>query len=524
MRLTLAPRLLLVLTVIYLTVEVAFTSYLIEVLGSAPSSDEVHWVESVGRTLTGVALALVLVPLALPRLARFVPEGRWWAVALIGAGLGAACIVVARQGIERLVTVLTDRTSAEARRNALVVNAGVARIHALEDGKPTLLVNDVFLPDSLRESIEGRVVLAALPFLLANTGEIEERLTPALEQAARERIAAEYGNPARLFNQSYVPLMRDYARALYDGYAEAANQARKAKRDQLRQADEAWDSYVRSVSRYRLTPAEVADTPRYRERASKDLRKQIPSAPVGWVPRQREDFDALFGEEIGKAYRQAIQQLGFTPGRFRAIEDYAQSVMPAAFFAHPHTRELWGVKVSEKVSDAPLADRLGTFGPRLGGTAVFAAFERELYGPLIGERIEEEVGRLKAEIAAYAGGGRLGEDAYAAMKVIVVVPIAILFSMLGAAGHTLKGLYLAGRSLGLPARAMGMTVLVTAAGAIVAASAATPGLTEARPEVKRMMGDLERRVSPALIRFVVVGQTAIYPMGRTVRQMFSKAG
>ncbi len=270
------PLILLALTVGYLAIEVAFTSYLIEFLGSAPSQDEIHRVERVGRTLTGLALALFIFPLILGRLRRL-PR---WGTAGVIAAVTLGSIGLAQLAIEQLVVRTTERTSAEERRVALIATAGVNRIHAQDDGAPVLLVNDSFLPDVLRGTIEGRVILAALPFLLANTQAVERRLVDVLTKAAEERIRIGYGTPEKIFNQAYVPLVGEYVGGLYDAYVTAANQARTAMRDRIERSDA---SGMAMCGAWRRTGSCLTRSPRHRgtargsrrrsARASRSLRK-----------------------------------------------------------------------------------------------------------------------------------------------------------------------------------------------------------------------------------------------------------
>jgi hypothetical protein len=184
-----APAVMLAATVAYLLTEVAFASYLVEFLGVAPSKDEILALERWGRTLTGVALALILIPFVIPALP-VIGQAPWLAPAVGTAGVLALSIAVAQVGIDRLVQSLTDQTPAAERRMALIVNAGIGRIHAREDGQPALLVNQAFLPDALRDTVPGRFLLASLPFLLARAEAIDQRLVAVLTQAVDQRIRA----------------------------------------------------------------------------------------------------------------------------------------------------------------------------------------------------------------------------------------------------------------------------------------------------------------------------------------------
>ncbi len=476
--------------------------------------------ERVGRTLTGLALALFIVPLTLGRL-KGLP--RWGAAGVIAA-VTLGSIGLAQLAIEQLVIRTTERTSGEERRVALIAMAGVNRIHAQDDGAPVLLVNDSFLPDALRGTIEGRVILAALPFLLANTQAAERRLVEVLTKAAEERIRVGYGTAEKIFNQAYVPLVGEYVGGLYDAYVTAANQARTAMRDRIERSDREWDGYVRRLAQNRLTPDQVAATPRLRTRVSQEIRKSIPFAPEGWVPQQKEDLDRLFEDEIRKEYRAGIDRIGLSRSAMPALDDFDRTVTPEAFVDHPHVRELFAQKVKTEVTDEPLAAALTRFGPRVGATAVvFPGFRTQVYEPVIQDQLDQERARLNSAVAAYGQGGRFAGDAYDAMKVVVVIPIAILFSMVGAVSHSLKAVFLVGRSLGLSRRGALAPTAAAAAVILMLGVWTRPSPALARPEVQALQRGVEAAFPAALVRLTLNLQTRIYPIGLVLRRAVGAA-
>lgn len=511
---------LLAATLAYLVTEVAFTSYLVEFLGTAPTKDEILQVEQVGRTLTGVALALVLVPLLAGRAGP----------SRVRQGLAAAAVTVAAVGlahlaIDALVQGLTARTTPAERRAAVLVTTGVDRIHALREGVPALPVEGLHLPGALRASVEGRVALAALPFLLAHADSIETRLEEVLARLAEEDVRAALPGAEALYNRLMVPLTRDYLAGLYGAYGRAANQARTARHASIRQADEAWVRYLRMIAPFRVPPDVVAGNDRYRRLASRELRKSVPQAPEGWVPVRREDFDELFGRDIQSAYRDAIDRTGLSRAAFPALDDYGRDVTPETFLAHPHVRSLWAERVKRELDHASLRTRVLAFGPAIGASAeVFPRFEREVHSPVVHAELDASLARLRASAAAFAMDGAHGRDGYDAMKVLVVIPVALVFSMAGALTHTLKVAWHALRLTPLPTplsllAVAGLAGLLVAGGFVPRDQAALR-----RTEVAALLHGLERVTSgpiATLAGFTMNVQARLYPIGRALRAPLS---
>lgn len=510
-----SPALMLGATLAYLLTEVAFASYLVEFLGAAPSKDEILALERWGRTLTGMALALVLIPLVLPVLPVAGPAP-WLTPAVGTAGVLALSIAVAQVGIDRLVQSLTDQTSAAERRMALIVNAGIGRIHAREDGQPALLVNQAFLPDALRDTVAGRFLLAGLPFLLARAEAIDQRLVAVLTEAVDRRIREEAGRPEALFNRTYVPLMEKAVIARYDGYVKAANEARRAMRDRIRQSDEDWQVYLRYLSLKGWNHVDVPNVPRQRSEASKQIRGQISFAPEGWVPRQREDFDDLYAGEIRTKYLSAVRSLDLV-GPAVALENFDQTITPAQFVALLAVQATWQRDVAQQAGDAEFRERLAALGPQVGGSAsVFPRFRAAVYEPVISAKVARETARLQSAVAAYGHGGAYAADAYDATKVMIIIPLALGFSTLGALTHAAKSLWLLSRVLGLPAR----TGVGLVGGFLVIVATASfwtrPGPVMNRPEVAAMFRGLSTWHAYGL-RTAMVAQLVLYPSGLALR-------
>lgn len=512
----LPPALLLIPTGVYLVTEVAFASYLVEFLGSAPSKAEVLALEWWGRALTGVALALLLIPTILKRLPPIPVLSL-----LVSGGLLVGSVALAQVAIDRLVTALTEATTAEERRLALIVQAGVQRIHAQEDGQPALHVNEGYLPVVLRESVPGRFILAGLPFLLGQAEGIERRLVDVLTQAAEERSRREIGPPEALFNQTYRPLMEQAIIRRYNGYVEAVNAARRGMQGRIRQADEDWQAYLSSLQANGLNHAVVPEVPRLRSAVSRRLRQQNPNFPPDWVPRQREDFDQVYADQVRSRFRTALGQLRLAAPA-PELEDPERLVSPRDFVALPAVRETWRKEVAERVADQDFRDRLSAMGPQYLTTALaFLRFTEAVYGPAVEAKLAVERGRLQGAVAAYGRGGQYAAEAYDAAKLMIVVPLALGFSTLGALTHAGKALGLSLLALGL---GWGRAIAIVMMAALVVLSAgqwAPRSAIVARPEVAAMQAGLSA-YQRLMMRTAIAVQQVLYPSGLTIRRALGR--
>lgn len=505
-----AKWLLLALSLPYLLTELAFTSRLIDFLGDRPTNDQITEIEHIGRTLTGVALALWLLPLFLRRIT---PGPRWlpvWSVLalLLCGGVIVVCAYASRHFIERVVVALTDRTDAAQRRRALLSQVAIRH---MKGEQPLLLMNNQRLPDELRKTLEGKVVLAGLPFLLANITDIEGQLTEVLERVLSGDIRERMGSEEKLYNDTFVRLMQEGMAPLYEGYVRINNERAKALHGVTARADAEWENYVGELRRRGLSAYTVAITPRLRQRASEELRGRVLEAPAGWVPEKPSDFDPLMNDEIEKKYRDAMTKLGLSPS-------LASNLSFPEFLEQRDIRTLWSDKTRAAISDRELADTVATFGPRAGRSEdIFPAFTRDVYGNILNRSLAQESARLRASIAEYAGQSELAADAYQAMKVVVVIPLAIFLSIAGALGHLGKVTWLGATAAGLPRLAAAFLVLSIIAVPVTLAFRLAPPVGE-RPEIRRMLVELSSKLPPgnvsqALLKATINLQAYAYPVG-----------
>lgn len=500
----------------YLCAELAFHSDLIDLLGTWPAKDQIDLVENYGRTLTGVAFALLLLP---PAFKLILPYVRTWQrlaalVPSIAVCLLIASVPLSHAFIDHLVESLTQSRTAEQRKQALLSLFIVTHVHTKHDGQPALLVNDREAPKELRTTVPGRAILAALPFLLSQLPDIEHQAGEQLRIIVTDTLERELPSAERLFNDAYVPSVR----ALADGY-ERYRSSSEAYDTQIRKNEIAsfadWEKYTNAIGRRRLTPGRVAQDPDIRRQVSDELRRQDASLPVGWVPTSSSDFWAHRNRQARDKYYSGLRTEGI-PDPEKTRPDSLE-----AFMALPAVRTRWCSSVTSKITQkAALAASVCEFGPRLGSSsAIFPAFKAAVYDPFFDQRIEDAIAKYKAEYRDYADGGRYAPDAFSAAKTVIVIPVGILCSLLGGYIHVFKLTLLLAHVFGWRRYTWAVVVTGSVFLAVVAAVLPRPAALE-QDQLAGAIHDAAVRQWPLPVRTMLNGlvniERVIYPIGRAL--------
>lgn len=436
-------------SVIYLVFEVAFHAHLVDFLGGTPTDDEIHSIERNGRTLTGIAAALFFIHGGLGAFIKHrLTEQNWRLFVGISIPVAAlftlVCIQGAQTTIDWVVTTATDSRSEDQRRQALLSTFIVSHVHQTHDGGPVWRVNGRPVVEDLRSSISGRFVLAALPFLLATVPDLEEQMTSQLRAIVESDVADVIPSAHQLYNKTFVSLMEQLIGKGYDAYRTATSRYQEQLATNEATALRNWGKYLDSLRARGLSPDMVRSNPKIQNQVSQELRRVEPALPTGWVPMNYKSFLDQYEGATRNAYREALRGLGFderlAPGIIASLEDYVQ---------HADIKARWCAEARRSAQVPALqgfAERLCAFGPRLGPSEdVFAAFRSEVYEPLLARVVTEQMARLSSAVDAYAAGGRYFNDAYKATKTVIVIPIALVASLLGGIFHLLKCMTLTGR-------------------------------------------------------------------------------
>lgn len=200
---------LLPLTIVYLLFELAFSARLLDIAGGLSTRDELDAIEFTGKTLSGCALALVLIGSPILPMARRRGWSGWKtiAVAVVVTGLSISVAHVVEQAI---IDNLVDRSSGAERRVAVLTSS--LRGAVLEG---VVELADLELTLATAETPEGKAMIALLPLMAAQASNLDERLGRHMPDILREHLQWQFG-PERFHNEVYRPSLIALERAFVD--------------------------------------------------------------------------------------------------------------------------------------------------------------------------------------------------------------------------------------------------------------------------------------------------------------------
>lgn len=489
-------------TLAYLLVEVSFNARLLDVAGGLATSEEIETIERFGRLISGAALALAVWGwLVLPRLARSSANALGYVTALTLSG--AACVSGAYYGEKALIDGIVDRSGAEERRVAAMVSLlshgvrhGHVQLDGLDVGKEGL------------QSPEGKAFVALFPMLAYSTEDLERKATEVRDRLLRQAIVSRIGSREGLYNRAFVPSVAALE-ASYNRYADAVNGLRDEIARIPARADKAWKDYLAALRKRGVSDPANITSDRMRRQVVAQVRANGVPVPDHWQPYDRIAFQRAVGEGVRtsamRRFERAVE---------RQLGDGASLPLDltwARFVQHPAVQERWRRDIG-----APKSARLR---PDMG----VQAFGKAVYEPMIAQAVAREARRYDAKTETFADGGRNEEFGRAAMRAMVVPPIALSISLLGAMVHIFKLTNMV-VSFGASSRAKRLR-RATAVGAIVAGMTAAPLAIPNAVTQSRIYGYFEKQTAENLglpvavaMSWVVQMQPFAYPVNEFVRQ------
>jgi hypothetical protein len=487
------------LTAVYLCIELAFNARLLDVVGGAANSEQIHQIETWGRSLSGAAVALFVLTSMLKKSNRW-PHPTAWKLAIPLACLLAGYGVF--RALEEVVDYLVAQSSPEFRR----ASSSIVLVQQA-------LVSGAWRVDGLSEDAaifarpEGKAFLAQFALIAASVERLDSKIGEAkaawIAQAASDRI----GGPAAAY-ESYAKGVR----AAHDQWRRYSGAGRsEAGEDAIaRQQDRAWNEYVQKLRRRGVTPYTVPDASR--AQVLREVRQKVPVPP---------DWD--LADEDG--FRRAVAE------KMRGGSDSATSVsyngkrIPAGLS--------WGEFIGHPVVQAELRQKLKLTVPvrvephYRSGTD----FAQKVFQPQINDEVRRRLRALDKPAAAYADGGELQREGRNAARMAIVPPLALFCSMVGALVHLAKLSYLLLRLalMRVPAwqRALRFVWLAPAAVLLAgwaAAARADNEVTQSRlyrylqAQVRQDGEPLRSHLKAHALHLVAVGQGYAYPVNDLIRR------
>lgn len=413
----------------YLLVEMGFNSRLLDVVGGGASLDEIHSIERWGRGLSGFALALFFWKSRFPGLfatfsARYL-DGLGQLVAIT-----FACMVGMFLFQEGLVNLLVAHSTAEERK---VAQNLVLLQQALVNG--TTNIDGLELDQAAFEQPDGKALLAVFPLVGgAALGELvlDKFSAEAREDVMRKTVLAKMGDPNEHFD-AYKKILQEGVQSGWEQYEDGNRRMYDERAKRRKVQDDAWRDYSQSIreqSRGRGNPERIPIW--YRRRIVEQLHQDGILVPKGWGGNRAEFNAAVAKKHEREISREFQQQLAAHDPRLRALPP---GLSAQEFMAHSAVQRI----ILDELHYSCIT---GFQSPATAQQFLEQIFQAE--ARCVAKR------ELKLFSARTLDHDQAAKDA---MKTLIVPPLALLFSLLGAFVHFFKltcyGVRLA---LGEPAR------------------------------------------------------------------------
>jgi hypothetical protein len=402
---------ILIITGLYLSVEIPFSIYLVSVLGGVATQADIDTVEKFGRVLTGVAVALAYVGL------RTYPNYHAW-----GHSFGAST----RAAIFRIIPIVLlvffglhfygeargMFSTGDQRKEAFISN--LARRTIAEDG--TAWVKPSLDPTWLA-TVSGLPALASSSKMVAMSG-------LDIEELSRREAIRSVGN----MNDAAVRFSEELRRDMSSAYRDFSNGAARfdnvvAGRDST--AEYEWDKFRSRLRSYFGTKSPRPGT-REHARVIKELRSEGLPVAGNFNLDDRAAFKIAVMRKItveaGEQFRQAIE---YNVGKGSKLKP---SSTEAEFYADPAVQR----KVREGLSDLGVG-RSVVLRPDME----IGVFEREVYPALLA-RASAQIYKTATMYAPGFTSQSEREMGEAAFKAATLPATALLLSLAGALFHIYK--------------------------------------------------------------------------------------
>lgn len=411
------------ITLTYLICELAFNSRLLDLVGSVSTADEVHNMERYGRTLTAIAAALLALQFSLMGLVRLKKKGVWLTAKASTALVLLICLITGTltwHAVEWVIERQVTKSTGEFRQMSLLAQLYQ---HALIEGQQTLEGIPLDSGGGQAQtwtSPSGKAFLATLPVLLSSSDRYRKLLERDAEQNLRDNISAREGG-VRGYYELWLQARGEVHKQFVAYYNDEMDISETVRLEQAR----AWQRYERSLEAKRLKTWNVPR--RYYATVRKQVRGQGVPVTNDWSPSDRTGFNAAVAKAARQKYlaQRTVVYKGVTLpkrldwGVFFRLEVIQKELREKLLLpANTFVRE-----------EYPLNDKLKQFA-------------LELHTPHLNEAVKQQLPELRAAVSSYSAGGsneKLGEDA---ARAVIVPPIALIFSLVGALTHLAKLLYL----------------------------------------------------------------------------------
>nr|WP_315229223.1 hypothetical protein [uncultured Limnohabitans sp.] len=397
------------LTALYLCFELAFNARLLDVVGGVGTAEQIHYIERYGRVLSGAAVALIVLQLLLSRRTQSKiasPRG----VAILFWCLLAASITFA--SLQIFIDTLVEHSSAAFRRTAVsivLVQRALVKGEVELDG---LIEND----PRIFSRPEGKTFLALFPLMVSSIDRLDEKIADVKLQLISRQISDELGGAAGYYKK-YTEAIKNTKEQWASYRSKGGSQSLD---DQIKyRQNQAWRDYLDRLGKQGWTPATVP--PIRHDAVRRKVKSEIP-VTADWLPSD----EAGFKEAVAIQVRRRVSS---SNGKLNTQIPLGMGW--GEFLSHPNVQS----KLQNQLKLPSTVVVRAEYGSA-------AEFEKTVFTPLLTRLVRLQLPKYEASIASFADGQRFEQIGRDAVRAVLVPPVALLFSLLGAIGHFSKLLYL----------------------------------------------------------------------------------
>jgi hypothetical protein len=399
---------LIILTVAFLAIELAFVSSLLDAIGNSIGGRQLAQVAAWGWAMTGAALTLLVWgSFILSRSYRGEWPARSIAVAVLVSAL-VYCETIYLVG-PGLTGVLVDGMTGVERRCAVQLRVLAA---ARQDNAAA----------TAPQGVQSALVRA--PFMGLSCDGLPVVSRAGLGDALQGMVARQIGTAEQVFNNVFIPSVRSI-RDAYNEYVAAQLRLVADIRAIPDQQSQAWQRYLDRLAHAGVPPARVPrkDWPRI----AADVREMGVQVTPEWNPGDQ----ATFMEAVAMASRKVADA---SYNDF-VIKHFQQALPPGldweGFVSQPSIQARWRVLI-----DTPAETSLA---PNMG----FPAFRQTVYDPRVDRLVQPRVSDLLDSPEIFAPDGVRGQAGHAAANWVIAPALLLAVSVLCILWHAARLLDLA---------------------------------------------------------------------------------
>lgn len=394
-----------IITFAYLTIEIPFSVHLVRVMGGFPTQAEIDNLESFGRVLTGVAVAIwVLGVVILPKLHKGY-RSLAWSVAV--SFIASSAITF---GVYRALEFYADNTGVQstATERHTAFKANLLRNYVATHGSGELRPN---------EQTDWLTFVSVMPALVSSEGlnEID------LDQLASMEASRKIGDISSL-RETVDDAFYKASYAFHD-YEKLSDEYSRAVEEQLEKSDRHWRGFRENLKRaypdHDVTYS-ASHIRMYRDMFRREAGIELPAS---WHLKDRSTFDrvyrAMIEEKVNEVYSEKINE--FEVGYLRP------GMTREEFGSHPTVQK-----------ELRAALGLPAVGPAITPSMTDIEIKTAIYAPLYETLVSDLVSAGQASASEFSDSGEYADIGIDSVKAAKLPALAILLSIAGAALHIFK--------------------------------------------------------------------------------------